>query len=109
MHTQRDPTGPTLLWMWGEISKSFGRLEALTLGNREMVLDQVRALHMRQDDMRRELLTHLERSQLMSKPRRSAGWLRYLPWERLAVFVVTTLGALGWIRPSWVKTILGLP
>ena len=48
--------------------------------------------------VRRELLGHIAP---LVRSRRGRGWMRYVPWERVAFGAVSVLGALGWIKPQW--------
>lgn len=103
-----DPSGagPTFLMAWGEIQKSLGRLESAVEAGRQAIIDQGRAMLQRQDDMRRETLTHhvrLERRVEKLEARKSfaAGLLRWIPWREVITGLVTLLGALNWIKPEW--------
>ena len=88
-------TGETL-WMWGEIQKSLGRLE-----------EQGLAMRLRQDDMRRELLGRISRLEKGSR-NGNLGWLKHIPWDRVAVLAMSVLGAMGWMVPRWLKMLAGL-
>lgn len=92
-----------ILWMWGEIQKALGRLETGQLANRQTVLDQGIAMRQRQDDMRREIMTHIARLDRREGVRRRMGWLRHVPWDRVLIFLATSLGALGWVKPEWIR------
>lgn len=102
MHMAPEPPGgPSLWWMWGEMKEAFGRLEHGLL-----------ASHQRQDDMRREVLMHIKRlDQRLDKPLKTSSpglsWLAHIPWDRVLAFLGTILGAIGWLKPQWVKMLTG--
>ena len=92
-------TQPSHLELWGLVQKEFGRLG-----------QAVEGVHLRQDDMRRELLGHIQRiDQKLEQPARPAvrQLLRLLPWDRLAFLALTTMGTMGWIKPAWIKALTG--
>lgn len=107
---QEPPGGPSLWWVWGEMRQAFGRLESLTIGNREAMLEQARHLQLRQDDLRREWLVHMRQMQKrLEKPEKvsSLAWVAHIPWDRVLALLGTVLGAIGWLKPQWVKMLTG--
>jgi hypothetical protein len=93
--------GPSLWWVWGEMKQAFGRLE-----------QGLHATHARQDDMRREILTHIRavNQRLDKKPKRHGlAWLAHVPWDRIVLFLCSVLGTLGWVKPEWIKMLTGAP
>ncbi len=86
----------------GEIQRSLGRLEAGQHANRQATIDQGATIRQRQDDIRRELLVHIDlMHKRLERTRRGLSWLKHMPWDRIAVTVASTLGTLGWIKPQW--------
>lgn len=104
MQPSQEPSGPTLWGMWGEMRQAFGRLEAMTLANRQAMRDGVEHVYRRQDDMRRELLGHVIR--IERKMDREPSLLRRLTRRygmaalQLALYAA---GAAGLINPQWVR------
>ncbi len=75
----------------GQINQAIGELKA---GLAHLRMAAIRDLEL----VRREMLGRivpLERS------RQGRGWMRYVPWERVAFAAISLLGALGWIKPQW--------
>ncbi len=90
---------PSHLELWGLVQKEFGKLD-----------QSVQGLERRQDDMRRELLGHVYRieQKIDHKPEKPMRQLaRLIPWDRVAFLALTTLGTMGWIKPTWVKVLTG--
>lgn len=86
------PTGgPTLWWVWGDLRQALSRLEQ------------------GQHDMRREHLYLAKRleQRLEGKKKGRWAWLAHIPWDRIVVFLAGALGALGWIKPQWIKLLTG--
>ncbi len=100
------PTESSSLELWGRIQREFGQLGAEVRG-----LGQ--HLGQRQDDMRREVMTHIDRldqrvSELQQPPGRKAmSWARLIPWDKIAFLAISALGAMGWIKPAWVRLLTG--
>ena len=75
----------------GQINQAIGELKA---GLAHLRMAAIRDLEL----VRRELLGRIV---ALERARKTRGWMRYVPWERVAVGAVSLLGALGWSKPQW--------
>lgn len=67
-------------------------------------------LYQRQDDTRREVLARVELAERRLEDKQGAsamGLLRLIPWDRAVTWAIMGAGAMGWLKPGWVKMLLG--
>jgi hypothetical protein len=92
---QREPSS-----IWGKgIERELGHISATITG-----------LYQRQDDMRREILARVELAERRLEDKQGAsamGLLRLIPWDRAVTWAIMGAGAMGWLKPGWVKMLLG--
>ncbi len=83
---------PDLFSMWGSVQRSLGRLEQ------------------GQVDMHREYTGHFQRleARLDEMRRPAMGLLRFIPWDKVLLFAISMAGALGWLKPAWVRLFTAL-
>ena len=99
------PESSTLMWMWGEIKAEFAAVHTAIIG-----------LQRRQDDMRRELLHHVDRLDrgIAEKPKAPSLLARVLQSMTLSnVFqaIAFVWGPLAMIvshyKPEWIRLLTG--
>ena len=101
-------------WLWqisqqlGAFRETLGEVKAGQANNRQTVIDFARYMTHRMDRFEDKIEVRLARAKINGSGRH--GWLKWIPWDRLAFGTLSLLGALGWIKPSWlawVKQLFG--